>query len=428
MAQAGWASLTMGECLRTLAETVSDDRTLDVLMQRFNLRAAQVRNRVMWSSDQAAPVELVHAVQAFLMGRTGRQIELSRIDEEGRTLKLVSGEAIFDSQVEVADQLVEGLLTRVGLSCLYGASNCGKTFLAMDLACSIARGVDWLDTYRVAGGAVLYLACEAPRSVRLRLYAYMQQIGAPVPRIYIAPQPINLFDGALHTQMVIDTAHRVEDMTGEPIRLVVGDTLAALTPGANENHGEDMQLVIGNALSIVERLDTQLLLVHHSGKDDAKGMRGWSGMRAALDTEAEVVADDTGARSVEFTKQRDLVSKGKKIVFELHGIELNAQDNFGNPSTSAVVTTSQKPPPERKNGHGGTGSGTVGRPRLADALVMGALAGQSLTRVDLAKRFNGTPSQRTIYRAVNDLIAAGKVADNGGLLRLAPTSGPRDAA
>ena len=68
------------------------------------------------------------------------------------------------------------------------------------------------------------------------------------------------------------------------------DTLAQVTPGANENSGEHMNAIIKRCQRIMSELNCLVIIVHHSGKDASRGSRGWSGMRAALDTEINIQA------------------------------------------------------------------------------------------------------------------------------------------
>lgn len=72
-----------------------------------------------------------------------------------------------------AIELVERLLTVEGGSLVYGASNSGKTFFAIDLACAVARGTRWLGR-QTESWLVVYLAAESPSSVQSRLQAYQQ--------------------------------------------------------------------------------------------------------------------------------------------------------------------------------------------------------------------------------------------------------------
>jgi hypothetical protein len=78
-----------------------------------------------------------------------------------------------------------------------------------------------------------------------------------------------------------------------------------------------------------------IMIIHHNGKDAAKGSRGWSGIRAHIDTEIEV-NEKEGVRSVTVTKQRELPSKGDAIYFKLHVIEMG-KTKFGKPATTCVA-------------------------------------------------------------------------------------------
>ena len=85
----------------------------------------------------------------------------SEIDR--RLVDLRSIEAVLTS-----NYMVKGWLGRNCLSMLYGPSNAGKTFVALDLAMHVASGKPWRG-YRVNGGSVLYIAAEGGAGVRNRL-------------------------------------------------------------------------------------------------------------------------------------------------------------------------------------------------------------------------------------------------------------------
>ena len=81
---------------------------------------------------------------------------------------------IFFADIDFYDDgggLVDGLLQRSGLSVIYGPTGSRKTFLALDIALSIARGVPWCGRDTEVG-PVLYLAAEAGRTFQNRVYAY----------------------------------------------------------------------------------------------------------------------------------------------------------------------------------------------------------------------------------------------------------------
>jgi len=235
------------------------------------------------------------------------------------------------------DELVEGVIVNGGASVLYGDSNSGKTFFAIDMACCIARGVDWFEK-KTEQGVILYLAAESPVSVRSRLQAYQQYYNVRIPNFAIVQNPIDLFSNDASTCAIIHTVKLLEDHMGAKVRLVVGDTLSRMSAGANENLGQDMSVVIKHFDNVRNVCDAHFMLIHHCGKNIAAGMRGWSGVRAAVDTEIEVTASLSRHCAV-ITKQRDLSTKGELIGFELTPVELGVT-KWGKPASSCIVVPS----------------------------------------------------------------------------------------
>ena len=71
---------------------------------------------------------------------------------------------------------------------------------------------------------------------------------------------------------------QIEHQRGTKAWLIVGDTLARLSAGANENAGQDMGLVVRRFDRIRTECKAHFCLIHHSGKAAAAGARGWSGI------------------------------------------------------------------------------------------------------------------------------------------------------
>lgn len=270
--------------------------------------------------------------------------ELAALANDNNPLDIIFAHELGDD-FEPPDELVEGVLTAGAGTILYGDSNSGKTFLAIDMACAVARGVPWMER-QTEPGLVVYVASESPASVRGRLQAYQRHYGVKVPNFAIVQAPVNLWSGDEDTEALIAAVRRVEQQTGQRAVLVIGDTLARMTAGANENSGEDMGLVVGRFDLIRLKTGAHFLLIHHSGKDAAKGARGHSSLRAAVDTEIEVTATDEG-RCAEVTKQRDLATKGDRIGFQLETIALG-ETKWGKPATTCIVLPAAAPTKAKK--------------------------------------------------------------------------------
>ncbi|MGF6665002.1 KaiC/GvpD/RAD55 family RecA-like ATPase [Paraburkholderia atlantica] len=308
---------------------------------------------------------------------------------------------------EPPDELVQGLLTVGGASVLYGDSNSGKTFFVIDMAAAVARGAEWLGK-RTEPGMVLYLAAESPESVKARLQAYQRHHQAVVPNFAIVENAVNLFDGDGDTEAIIATVRQLEASRRTKVRLIVGDTLARMSAGANENAGQDMGRVIERFDRIRTECKAHFLLIHHSGKAVAAGARGWSGIRAAVDTEIEITDGPTG-RCAEITKQRDLSTKGERIGFRLTAITLG-ETKWGSPATSCVVEPSEAP--ERPKGKASNAT---------EGAIAEFLASQSggVKKMDVVRHFDGRYAKGPVYRALKKLVAAGAVHEAAEIVCIA---------
>jgi putative DNA primase/helicase len=248
-------------------------------------------------------------------------------------LRVVFGDALPDDY-EAPDELVEGLITSRSLTVIYGDSNSGKTFWAMSVATAIANG-DLCYGRKTDPGLVIYLASEAPGSIRSRMQAIKRYHGCNLENLAMVPVPVNFYAGDQDARDVIELVRAVEQLKAQPVRLIIGDTLARMSAGANENSGEDMAPVMARFDEVAAATGAAVMIIHHTGKDAARGARGWSGIRAHIDTELEVIEKD-GARSVTITKQRELASKGDVIYFRLEVIEMGTT-KFGSPATTCVA-------------------------------------------------------------------------------------------
>lgn len=254
-------------------------------------------------------------------------------------LKAVFGDQLSDDY-EAPDELVEGLMTMGSSVVVYGDSNSGKTFWALSVATAIATGSECYGR-QTDPGLVIYLASEAPASIRSRMQAIKKFYGCNLENLVMVPVPMNFYTGDQDATDVIELVRAVEEIKGKQVRLIIGDTLARMSAGANENSGEDMGPVMARFDQVATATGAAMMIIHHNGKDAARGARGWSGIRAHIDTEIEVTEKD-GVRSVNVTKQRELPSKGETIYFKLEVIEMG-ETKFGGIATTCVAIQDDEP-------------------------------------------------------------------------------------
>jgi hypothetical protein len=246
--------------------------------------------------------------------------------------------AVFANEISTdfspPDELVEDVLIARNTSILYGNSNSGKTFFALNMAAAVSRGTDFLGK-RTQQGMVVYMATESPETVRTRLQAYMKYHNCILDNMLLIQKPVNFFTDDRDVERVIAAIKKAEDMRGCKAALIIGDTLARISSGANENAGQDMGPVMNRIDYLMNSTVSSVMMIHHSGKMQASGARGWSGIRAFVDTEIEVT-DDEGVRKAEIMKQRALGSKGDALFFDLHVMHMGF-NRWGRPSNTCVI-------------------------------------------------------------------------------------------
>jgi hypothetical protein len=264
--------------------------------------------------------------------------------------RLVSLPAI--EAVLTNNYMVKGWLDRKCLSMLYGPSNAGKTFVALDIAMHIAAGKSWRGLH-VNGGPVLYIAAEGGAGIRNRLAAIKHdQPDMESASFTLLPVGLDLH-GKCDAQAICEV------MPDDAPALVVVDTLARSMGAGDENTAKDTAMFLRNCDMIRETTGAHVMIIHHTGKDEERGARGSSALRAAVDNEIQITAE-CGVLS---RKQRDQTPP-EPMYFKLRQVTLGV-DEDGEPVTSAVVDVAG-PPKLRKKPLSGTNE--VAMAALCDAL------------------------------------------------------------
>lgn len=125
------------------------------------------------------------------------------------------------------------------------------------------------------------------------------------------------------------------------VAVIFVDTLSVVTPGANENAGEEMSTLMLHCKKIGQATGAIVVLIHHTGKDSGRGARGWSGFRhwADMMTEITRVGDQ---RTIRFDKVKEGSTQDQLYGFRLQQIMLD-MDEEGDMITSCVVVPSDQP-------------------------------------------------------------------------------------
>lgn len=185
--------------------------------------------------------------------------------------------------------LIKGIIPR-GANMTYGGSGDGKTFVKLDMAFHIAMGLDW-NGHKTNQGRVLYFCAEGAGGFTARLKAIASHKGVDLDKdiddwLLVVPDTPNF----LTEDDVRRIVKRFKEF-GKPIDMVIIDTLAQTTAGADENSAKEMSKAFRYIEILCRKMKAAYDLIHHAGKNEERGARGWSGMKAPLDSQIHIYRD-----------------------------------------------------------------------------------------------------------------------------------------
>jgi AAA domain-containing protein len=199
--------------------------------------------------------------------------------------------------------LIDEVIPRHGIVQMYGGSNVGKTFIALDMALSVATGIKWLGEYKTVGSRVVYVVAEGHLGIKKRITAWLDFHGLSVSdlegfRSLTRPLPLG---EKRSVEEFLEAA--VEAFDGEPVDLVVIDTQARCSTGVDENSATEMGVIIERVDTIKRVTTATVMLVHHTGYEKAHA-RGSTAVYGAMDTQSELTGD-VKSLTLKCTKQKD---------------------------------------------------------------------------------------------------------------------------
>ena len=231
--------------------------------------------------------------------------------------------------------LIPGLMPATGLHVLYGAPGAGKSFLALSAALHVAAGKTWAGR-PVRQGGVVYVAAEGGRGFRKRVFAARAAMGddedVRFALVTTAPDLGRKGD----TTELIDQIRTQAGRFGWKPRLVVVDTLSRSVADMDESSSQDIMRFVGNAEAISDAFGCVVMPVHHTGKDESKGMRGSSALHGSADAEWLVSRPgDGGPRVLSVEKMKDGSDKAR-LRYDLVDVDLGV-DSDGQRITTCVA-------------------------------------------------------------------------------------------
>lgn len=179
--------------------------------------------------------------------------------------------------------LVEGMWTAQGVGIVGGTPKTGKTWLALDIALSVASGTDALGHFPVSdpGPVLLYPAEDGPGAIRGRIEGLARARGVQIqtlPLHVITADSLRLDDDE-------DRVKLEQLLEALSPRLLVLDPLVRLHAG-DENHTGHIAQLLGYLRRLQRRFSLAIMITHHVAKQRGSSVQPGQALRGSSDLHA----------------------------------------------------------------------------------------------------------------------------------------------
>ena len=244
-----------------------------------------------------------------------------------KELKTKTCEEIMTTVYKPSEFAVDGLIAQ-GLYILAGAPKVGKSWLALDLCLSIAKGEKVLGR-TVSQGKTLYLCLEdSYERIQKRLYEITDE---PTEKLFFAVMAETIGNG-LEIQIERFKSEHAD------LKLVVIDTLQKVRGSTENSYGSDYK-ELSVLKGLADKLRITVLLVHHTRKckdnDPFNMISGSAGISGCVDGSLVLIETKRGSRTARlYCVGRDIENHELNLAFE---------------SNRWTVTDEESPPPSKDN-------------------------------------------------------------------------------
>jgi hypothetical protein len=194
------------------------------------------------------------------------------MSDDDALLPLVRAGRLADAS-EDERWMVASLWARSAVGILGGAPKCCKSWLALDLAVSVASRTACLDRFAVddPGSVMLYMAEDSTAVVKARLQGICRHrdIDLDALPIDVITAPSLRIDREPDQQRLVRTVRRCAP------RLLVLDPFVRLHR-VDENDAGQVSAVLGYLRALQRELDVAVLVVHHARKNGSAAQAGQS--------------------------------------------------------------------------------------------------------------------------------------------------------
>jgi hypothetical protein len=254
------------------------------------------------------------------------------------------------SDFEPPNWLIKPFLVENTVSAMYGQPGTFKSFVALHMALCISTGVAFNGQTPTRKGLTVYIAAEGEKGVGLRVAAWLEHYRQTLQPddFWLLPMAVNLLDPK-SVNALIEMLTLAQESRGVRAELFVVDTLAQCTVGADEQSSQAMGQATAAMIRIRRELDTSVVFIHHSGKDEKRGMRGSSSIKGNTDAMWCIEREGKELAATIITQRQKDVLLTDDVTFSLVNVKVSRLVAAGHEINESLVVDFGAPRPVDAN-------------------------------------------------------------------------------
>ena len=286
----GGNNLTFQVACSILDKAISPGMCFDLMWEHWNPACSPpwdewelegiIRNAAAYGEDTEGGVKGFQANEDAFAAYAGQEFEPPAPKDRGRDK--IQPIHTYADNVRDPEWLIPGMIPATGTGMIYGESGSYKSFVALDMALTLAFGIPGQWNAPPVKNDVLFMAGEGPvATAKKRWPAWMewQDIEFRGDHRFFIKDRVPFFTD---TEAWEHVKEDLADLKAKP-SLIVIDTMTRLLTGLDENSAKDASMITNFLEQLARYYECFVLAIHHTGKDQNKGARGSSAFYANMD-------------------------------------------------------------------------------------------------------------------------------------------------
>lgn len=321
----------------------------------------------------------------------------------------------FCQQPPEPNYLISVIADLDSTGCIVGDSQAGKSFVAIDRACCVANGRNWLGR-KTRQGIVLYIIGEGASGTRKRIKAWHDYHGMEISdRLAIRTVPAALCNPASVKELIESVKEFLADLGEMPVLIELDTLNRNFGPSADESSTKDMTAFVCGMDALRRATGAHVSTVHHFGKGDKNSPRGSIVLPSNVDFSYHVKKTgdpqqpETLLTTMTFEKVKDRQPPAP-VAWRWHIQDLPWLDENGDRQTSVVLLQAPAQDPHT-TAQDRTRPHTPAKQRIALEALRAALVGHGID-VDEAPGVKSVAEEEWRQAAYSAGISSAEASQN----------------